>query len=98
MNQITELESKLLKIVTDEGLSSADQSRVFNRLVKRIGTHGDASVVKTAGRKALSASHKKRTYTAWCKKRLEEKHAKQAEDGIQRKKAGRPLKNKDENN
>ena len=95
MNPITELESKLLKIVTDEGLTSADQSRLFNRLVKRIGTHGDASVIKTAGRKALSVSHKKRTYQAWCKKRLEEKHARQAIDGIHRNKVGRPFKDKD---
>ena len=93
MNSITELEGKLLKIVSDEGLSPHEQGKLFNRLVKRLGTHGDASVVKTAGRKALSVSHKKRTYQAWAKKRLEAKHAKKlAETGISPNKVGRPFK------
>lgn len=93
MNLITELESKLLKIVTDEGLSPSEQGKLFNRLVKRIGTHGDASVVKTAGRKALSVSHKKRTYQAWAKKRLEAKHEKKLQEtGSPPNKVGRPFK------
>lgn len=93
MNSITELEGKLLKIVTDEGLSPHEQGKLFNRLVKRLGTHGDASVIKTAGRKQASVSHKKRTYQAWAKKRLEAKHAKKlAETGSPPNKIGRPFK------
>ena len=93
MNSITELESRLLKIVTDEGLSPHEQGKLFNRLVKRLGTHGDASVIKTAGRKQASVSHKKRTYQAWAKKRLEAKHAKKLEEtGSPPKKVGRPFK------
>jgi len=95
MNQPSNLETQILKLVGDAGLTPNEQGKLFNRLVKRISSHGDATILKPAGRKALSVSHKKRTYLAWCKKRLDEKHARQAVDGIHRNKVGRPIKNLD---
>jgi hypothetical protein len=68
------IEQLIQKIMTDENVTPKEQLNLFCRFVKRLEKHGSTTTIMSSGRKALSASHKKRTQQIWQAKRLEAKH------------------------